>query len=299
MDPVTKTEQPDIDEAIDPQLEVIFEEIEGATDDGDSTLEGSTQDGPDEFTERLRTLGLSEDLVPSTIDPETKELVSKVVTHADKRVRDFQAGFDRARGELDAKAKVYDQLVAMPQFHKFLEDIQNPDAHARSAPVVEEKPKLDLASLPSDPVERLGHIVRYFAKEAIDEAIKPLNEQVGTVGSVVRNIGWESFVAKNPDAPEYAAEMRVLMQKGIPLQDAYRYAKGASVDEKAIEDRTLSRVKGYVAKRSKASGVGLKNNSPRGSDPATDIVAYAKEHGHEAAVSKAIRDAMEMHLGTE
>lgn len=297
MDPEKNVEQTDIDDAIDPELEALFSEAEGTADEQDSTQVSGTQEA-DEFTERLRTLGV-EDLVPNDIDPETKELVSRVVTHADKRVRDFQAGFDRARGELSEKAKVYDQLMALPQFHKFLGDLQNPESARAAAPVVEEKPKLDLASLPSDPVERLGHIVRFFAKEAIDEAIKPVNEQVGVIGNVVRNTGWESFVAKHPDAPEYASEMRMLIGKGHTLDEAYRYAKGASIDEKAIEDRTLTRVKGYVEKRKRASGAGLKTNSPRGSDPATDIVAYSKEHGHEAAVSKAIREAMEQHLGTD
>lgn len=296
MDPVNP-EQLDILDDIDPELEAIFADDEGAASEEGGTQEEGTQGVTDELTERLQAIGLPADRIPSDLSPEARSLITEIAEKEEKRVRDFQSGFDRRVDEFQVKANVYDQLMALPQFHTFLNELQS--GGRRPEPVVEEKPKLDLASLPADPVERLGHIVRYFAKEAIDDALKPVNEQVGAVGNVVRNIGWESFVAKHPDAPDYSGEMRRLIGAGLNLEEAYRYAKGASVDEKAIEDRTLTRVKGYVEKRNKAAKVGLKTNAPKGSDPASDIVAYAKEHGHEAAVNKAIREAMEQHLGKD
>lgn len=274
-------------EEIDPEIEALL--AEDAETSEDSTEAGS-QGEQDVLVTQLTQLGLNPENLPDDLSPESREVMLAAIEKANERVRGFQSGFDRARTELEAKAKVYEQLMEMPEFHQWLSTRGQAPAPA-AAPAPEAEPTLDINNLPADPMERLGVIVEHFATKALSGKLKELDEKVSTVGAVMGNMGWQGFVERHPDAPEYKAEIDAFIRKGFSAEDAYRYAKGANRDEKAIEREVFERVKAGLRKKREASSAGLPSSGPGGTSVGTDLAKYAAQHGMDAAMRKAIEEA--------
>lgn len=295
MDPTTNDA---IDQEIDAEIDAILNEDVTSETPGASE-DGTQSEGSDPLAAELKTLGLTRD-IPPDLSPEVRELFAETVAKSNERVSGFQSGFDKATREIGAKAKVYDQLTSMPEFQTWLEGIRNPGAsRPAAAPEPAPEPTLDFNNLPADPVKRIEVLMDFYSEKAVQKALNerlsPLEKQVSTVGAVVGSIGWQNFVASHPDAPQFKPEIDRLIARGHSAEEAYKYAKGASLDPKSIEDRVLERVKARHAKVKEASGAGLPQGSTgRGSsDAGSDLVAFAKEHGEQAAIVEAIRRAQE------
>jgi hypothetical protein len=285
-----------IDSEIDSALDAFLTE-EATSEQGDPTDAGTTDDAgsDDPIFEELQTLGLSV-AVPGNLSPEAKELLSQVVGKANDRVKGFQSGFDKSREEFGAKAKVYDQLMVMPEFQQFLEAVRSGKSTNASEPA---EPELDLAAIQAmpDPYKRLEAITDHLVEKKLRERLGEVDKRLSTVGAVVGKMGWDGFVVRHPDALQLKPEIDRLINMGHSAEEAYRYAKGASISEPDLEARIETRIaereKARVEAKKKASGLGVPPSKGAPSNAGTDLVKYAKEHGEGAAMLKAIQEAEE------
>lgn len=271
-----------VDPDIDPLIDSFLAEEEVTED----ASEAGTQTETDPLEAELKQLGLNEP-IPADIPLEARELIAKAIAKSNERVKGFQSGFDQARAELDAKARVYDQLNAMPEFQDWVEDMRSGTTGRPSAPA---EPQLDLNNLPADPMDRLKYITKFLVAAELEE--RGIEKKLSTVGQAVGDIGWQGFVATHPDAPLFKADIDRLIRSGYGAEQAYRMAKGASVDEKAVEDRVLERVRARMTEKKKATGLGLPRDAGNTRPETTNKYAvYAEKHGNQAAIVKAIEDA--------
>lgn len=273
-----------VDPDIDPLIDSFLAEEEVTED----ASEAGTQTETDPLEAELKQLGLNEP-IPADIPLEARELIAKAIAKSNERVKGFQSGFDQARAELDAKARVYDQLNAMPEFQDWVEDMRSGTTGRPSAPA---EPQLDLNNLPADPMARLEAITDFLVEKKLNKRLGEVDKKLSTVGAAVGDIGWQGFVATHPDAPVYKPHIDRLIRAGYGAEEAYRMAKGASVDEKAVEDRVLERVRARMTEKKKATGLGLPRDAGNTRPETTNKYAvYAEKHGNQAAIVKAIEDA--------
>lgn len=284
MDNVTNE---DIVQGIDAEIDAILNE--DVTSDPVSSPADSTPTGNAGLVAKLRQLGVADEIPENPTTEQLLTLLDKTVDTADTRVRGFQSGFDKERETLGNKAAAFDRLLATPGFAEWLENGQAPAPAAPKAEV-----ELDLNSLPEDPNERMKVLFRHYANVVIDERLGPINERVNTVGAVVGNLGWQGFVAKYPDAPQFKPEIDRFIARGFTAEEAYRYAKGASVDPKAIQDdaerRAVEAFRTRYQEKRKATNIGIPATSPGTNPTGVDYNAIGKEQGLGAAILAAIND---------
>lgn len=286
----------------DAAIDALVDEALGASPEGEQSSDESIEEtegneeeeqrsAPD-ITKRLETLGLGKDVtIPEDLSPEAVALLDRVVAKADARIRGFQSGFQKQTRDYEAKASVYDQLVQMPEFNQWVEDFKA----GRLGKPVETEPELDLEKLPTDPMQRLEAIVTHIVTKTVGKQFKgeleKVRGEVGSVGEVMRGMVWQNFVAQNPDAANHEVEIRRLLHRGHTLPEAYKYAKGATVDEKSIEDKVLEKVKAKIAEKKKASGAVLSQHRPKGSKASDDIPVPSGDKGRRASLFAALEKA--------
>lgn len=278
----------DADTILPPDAEPEESPEETTSDQDETTLEEEVEDQADDqpsLTDRLKAFGYTGE-IPSEIPEHMVPFLEGVLSTSDTRVRGVQSlstraqqTYEQAAASLQAKANAYDAMSQAPEFVDLVKKLRG-----------EPTGQIDLEKLPKDPIERL----RVLTKEVLREEFAELREDLGQVKSYLGNQGWEQFKTQNPDAVDFAPQIRHYMETArVDLPEAYRMAKGASFDPEAerkqIRADILAEMKDKQ-KGKKAASAGVRK-SAKSADKVSDIQSIGKEKGRRAALLAALEEA--------
>jgi len=248
----------------DEQIDAILE----GSDDKSAGDSESGHEGTDDLSQRLQTIGLRGEDIPdaSNLTPEQRDVINKIASKADERIRGMQSGFSKLDNELRAKADTLDRLLQMP---KFKEMMGEGDSGEEPAGQEFSLKNIDLSQLPSDPEARAEAIIKMGAKSAVGPDIQGLGKQIDQLKQLMGNMVWENFKTAHPDAEQGSQEISQLVKAGMDLNKAYRTWKAMNVDPDSIREETLQAVRKRMQEKKRAAGVPISEHSKgTGTSPA-------------------------------
>lgn len=271
----------------DEEIDAILDE---SPDTSLSTTEGASSGrGEDEdLSYHLRTIGVTDEQIPDLTNatPEVKELVKSLARKTDERIRGMQSGFSKLSDEVRQDAANYQQLKNDPKFVELYSNYRS----GQIPPVVEEE--LDLSKLPEDPMERFNILSKRAAEKALDPKLTAIESRVNQVVQAIGSLMWDNFVVSHPDAESGKNEIYGMIGNGMSLTNAYKAWKGMNVDESAIEEKVLKRVRERQNEKKKAAMIPM-NKHIAGSTPTkgalpSELAEIEKTQGRRAAFFHAL-----------